>query len=177
MTAGVRSARQRAGPAARVAFTAAAGVVVAGAVDHGTLFPLLFTPLGPTAYQLASRPADETSRAATAATAHAIGAGAGLLALWAFGLWTAPNVVVAGHPTLMRVGACGLALGLTLLILELLQRHHAPAGATALVVALGIAAPWRHLFGLLGGLAIVIALTWAISVLLRSLRQRRRRAK
>jgi hypothetical protein len=78
--------------------------------------------------------------------------------LAAFGLWAHAGVSTVGHPTLRQAAAAGCAVGATLAVLELTDTHHAPAAATALLVASGDAHPGRPLFGLLVGLAAVIAL-------------------
>jgi hypothetical protein len=49
-------------------------------------------------------------------------------------------------------------VGLTLFLLHVLDGHHAPAAATALLIASGIARPGPPLYGLLTGLALVLAI-------------------
>lgn len=58
----------------------------------------------------------------------------------------------------LRAAVIGHAVGATLGILELTNTHHAPAASTALLVATGLARPGAPLYGLLIGLAGVIAL-------------------
>lgn len=147
---------RRAKRAARVAIPAAGAVAVVAAVDHVVAFPLLFASIGPTAYQLFYDPGHEQSKVARAGTAHLVAALAGLAGLAAFGLFFAPSALTSGHVTPMRIGAVAVGLALTLAVLELLDAHHAPAGATNLLVTTGIAGPWTPFAGLLGGVALLL---------------------
>jgi hypothetical protein len=66
-------------------------------------------------------------------------------------------VSATGSPTIAQVAAAAVAAGGTVLVLEVLGSHHAPAAATALLVATGLAKPGAPLTGLVLGLAVVIA--------------------
>jgi hypothetical protein len=118
----------------------------------------LTAALGPTAYVLLAHPRSITSRLRNAVVGQVVGVLAGLVGLAMFGLWSAPSIVETHHESLPQVGSQAVAVALTLLVLTLADAHHAPAGATALLVASGIARPGPELFGLLIGLAIVLAL-------------------
>ena len=48
-------------------------------------------------------------------------------------------------------------MGLTLLVLELIEAPHPPAAATALLITAGIARPGPPLYGMLVGLLLLIA--------------------
>jgi hypothetical protein len=140
--------------------TVASGTLVLVALgDHFLSFPLIFTALGPTAYQLCFQPDQETSRLRNAVVGHSVAILSGMAALAIFGLWSAPPLVLTGPASLGRVGAVGVAIAATLLILEVTRRHHAPAGTTALLIATGLASPGRRLVGLCLGLLTVIVLT------------------
>lgn len=128
---------------------------VAGASGIGGTW--LTTSLGPTAYVLLAHPRSVTSRLRNGVLGHATGVLVGLAALAAFGLWDAPSVAETHQESLPQVGAQAAAIAVTLLVLTLIDAHHAPAGATALLVASGIARPGPALAGLLIGLAIVLA--------------------
>jgi hypothetical protein len=131
-------------------------LAVAGAVGRGLEWVTLTATLGPTGYVFAAHPEQEGSRRRNAIVGHAAAVACGLAMLAAFGLWSAPSITQVGYPTWQHVGAGALAAGLTVLALELLDAHHAPAAATALLVATGLAKPGKPLFGLLVGLAVVI---------------------
>lgn len=133
-------------------------VAAAGAVGHWLAWPLLVSSIGPTAYMFAAHPASENARFRNALVGHAVAVGVGLGALAAFGLWRHPSVSTTGSPTFPQVAAAALAAGATVLILELVGTHHAPAAATALLVATGLAKPGPPLVGLVLGLAVVIVL-------------------
>ncbi len=68
----------------------------------------------------------------------------------------ASSVSQTGRETLAQIGAQVLAVGVTVAVLTILNAHHAPAGASALLVASGIARPGPPLFGLVLGLGVVL---------------------
>ncbi|MGH9103226.1 MAG: HPP family protein [Acidimicrobiales bacterium] len=148
----------RLGFALRLGVLGAGALVAVGLVDHFSNWPVLTTALGPTAYVLIAHPRSETARARNAVVGHAVGIGAALASLAVFGLWSAPSTYRIGHASLAQAGAAAMAIGLTLALLHLLRTHHAPAAATTLLVATGLARFGRPLAGLVVGLAIVIAL-------------------
>jgi len=137
---------------------AAVGVAghLAGSTPLGGTW--LTTTLGPTAYVLLAHPRSITSRLRNALIGHTTGIAAALAALGAFGLWNAPSIAETHQESYAQLGAQAVALGLTLFVLTLLDAHHAPSGATAMLVASGIAAPGPGLTGLILGLLIVLAL-------------------
>lgn len=136
------------------------GVLIgaAGVAAHFQGWPWLQTTLGPTVYVFVAHPHSESARLHNAIGGHAVAIGAGLFSLAVFGLWHHPSVPATHHTLLTQMGASALALALTLFFLELLDVHHAPAGATALLISTGIARPYHPLYGLILGLALVIAL-------------------
>lgn len=139
-----------------------AGVLIAlvGLAAHEQGWPWLTSSLGPTAYVFLAHPQSETSKLGNALIGHGIAIACGLFSLAVFGLWTHPSIPDQhGHTTLTQLAACAVAIGLTLGLLELLNKHHAPAGATTLLIATGISRPYTPLYGLLIGLGVVIALS------------------
>jgi hypothetical protein len=80
-----------------------------------------------------------------------------------FGLWHEPSVIQLGHTTSAQVAAAALAVALTVASLEIIGTHHAPAAATSLLIATGLARPGRPLYGLLLGLVIVLVLAPALA--------------
>ena len=121
-------------------------------------WPLLTATLGPTLYVFLAHPQSETSRVRSAVIGHGTAVALGLAALAAFGLWTHPASAVLGHSSLRQAGAAAVAVGCTLAVLQLTRSHHAPAAATAILVATGLARPGLPLFGLVVGLAGVVIL-------------------
>jgi hypothetical protein len=68
---------------------------------------------------------------------HAVALLAGYACLAAFGLRSAGPALSAGV-TLARMGAAAVSLAVTAAVLLLVRRPHAPAGATTLIVSLGL---------------------------------------
>jgi CBS-domain-containing membrane protein len=108
-----------------------------------TRAPFVFPSLGPTAFLFFYTPLAATAAPRNALIGHLIGAVAGYLALVVFGLTDAGPAVTAGV-TLPRVLAAGLSLGLTSGLMVLCRAPHPPAGATTLIISLGILTqPWQ----------------------------------
>lgn len=111
------------------------GVMAAAALVTGA--PLVFPSLGPTAFLLFSSPLLPTASPRNTLIGHLVGVLAGYLSLVVFGLSGAAPALGAGV-TPGRVGAAALSLGLTSGVMVLLRAAHPPAGATTLIVSLGI---------------------------------------
>ncbi|MFG2681140.1 HPP family protein [Streptomyces sp. NPDC048392] len=127
----------------------------------------LTTTIGPTAYVLLAHPGTVGPRLRHAVLAHASAVGVGLACLAAFGLWNHPSIVVRQHDTTTQILAQAIAVGVTLLLLHVLNAPHPPAAATALLITSGISRPGPPLYGMLTGLSLVLAvaslLTWVTS--------------
>ncbi len=135
--------------------------VLVGAVGLAGRFlawPLLTSTIGPTAYVFAAHPDTEAARFRNALAGHGVAFLCGFAALVAFGLTRYPSISTTGSPSLRQVGAAVTGVGVTVVLLELLGSHHAPAAATTLLITTGLAKPGAPLIGLAVGLAIVIAL-------------------
>jgi len=105
--------------------------------------PFIFPSLGPTAFLLFYTPMQVTACPRNTLAGHAIGAAAGYLALVVFGLTDAGPALATGV-TASRVGAAALSLGLTSGVMVWARVPHPPAGATTLIVSLGILTkPWQ----------------------------------
>lgn len=99
--------------------------------------PFIFPSLGPTAFLLFYTPMLPAASPRNTLIGHAIGAAAGYLALVVFGLTDRGPALVEGV-TWGRVGAAALSLGLTSGAMVWARSPHPPAGATTLIVSLGI---------------------------------------
>ncbi|MFF9408086.1 HPP family protein [Streptomyces anandii] len=145
---------------------ALSALLLAGVSSVGHLigWVALTTTLGPTAYLLLAHPQSVTSRLRSAVTGHTVAVGVGLACLAAFGLWSHTSVAEEHRATAAQTGAQALAVGLTLFLLHVLDAHHAPAAATALLITSGITRPGPPLYGLLVGLALVLAIAPLLSV-------------
>ncbi|MBX7161828.1 MAG: HPP family protein [Acidimicrobiia bacterium] len=105
--------------------------------------PFIFPSLGPTAFLVFYTPMAPPACPRNTICGHAIGAAAGYLSLVVFGLTNAPPALTTSV-TWDRVGAAALSLGLTAGVMVWLGVPHPPAGATTLIVSLGIlATPWK----------------------------------
>lgn len=99
--------------------------------------PFIFPSLGPTAFLFFYTPTAPAASPRNAFIGHLAGAAAGWLGLAVFGLRDAGPALVVGV-NWPRVLAAGLSLGLTSGVMVLLRAPHPPAGATTLIVSLGL---------------------------------------
>ncbi|WP_051707525.1 MULTISPECIES: HPP family protein [unclassified Streptomyces] len=129
-----------------------------GAIGQSIGWVALTTTLGPTAYLLLAHPDSVGARLRSAVVGHACAIACGLACLAVFGLWSHPSIAAQHSDTARQIGAEALAVGLTLFFLHLFDSHHPPAAATALLIASGISRPGPPLYGMLVGLALVLAL-------------------
>jgi CBS-domain-containing membrane protein len=111
------------------------GLMAAAAWITGA--PFVFPSLGPTAFLLFYTPVQPAASPRNTVAGHLIGVGAGYLALALFGLLDAPPAL-ATSVTTARVAASALSLGLTSGAMVWAKVPHPPAGATTLIVSLGI---------------------------------------
>ena len=117
------------------------GLMATAAVATGS--PLIFPSLGPTAFLLFYTPLAPAASPRNTLGGHLIGVLAGYLALAVFGLLDTPFQPGTSVPP-GRIGAAALSLGLTSGAMVWAKVPHPPAGATTLIVALGIMRePWQ----------------------------------
>ncbi len=112
-------------------------IAVLSAVAWATDQPFIFPSLGPTAFLLFYTPTSPAASPRNTIIGHAVGVGAGYLALVVFGLTNDPPAL-ASAVTGGRIGAAALSLALTSAVMVWLRAPHPPAGATTLIVSLGI---------------------------------------
>jgi CBS-domain-containing membrane protein len=99
--------------------------------------PFVFPSLGPTAFLFFYTPMLPTASPRNALIGHLIGALVGFGCLVAFGLQDEGPSTAVGV-TWQRVMAAGLSLGLTSGLMVLFNAAHPPAGATTLIISLGV---------------------------------------
>jgi CBS-domain-containing membrane protein len=99
--------------------------------------PFIFPSLGPTAFLFFVTPTAPTASPRNTLIGHAVGIGCGYGALLLLGLQSAPPATVAGVDG-SRVLAAALSLAATGALMVLLRAAHPPAGATTLIISLGI---------------------------------------
>ena len=127
-----------------------------GALAMATRQPLIFPPLGPTALLMFATPRLPTAAPRNAFVGHLVGMTVGWASLWAFGLLGEPSALLAGF-TLPRVGAAAFSLGLTGAITSR-WAPHPPAGATTLIISLGVLARPTQLAALMAAVVLLIGL-------------------
>jgi len=99
--------------------------------------PLLFPSLGATAFLLFETPMAEVSSPRNTIIGHYVGGAVAFFWLFVFGLLDQPTALEAGFSE-ARWLAVALSLSFTGLLLRLLRAAHPPAGATTVIVALGL---------------------------------------
>jgi CBS domain-containing membrane protein len=124
--------------------------------------PFVFPSLGPTAFLLFYTPDAPSASPRNTFFGHLIGALAGYLALAVFGLLHAGPAFTTGVSA-ARVGAAALSLGLTAGFMVWLQVPHPPAGATTLIVSLGLLTQLGQLTVLMTAVVLLLAQGYVIN--------------
>lgn len=99
--------------------------------------PWLFPSLGPTVFIQAVTPHEPGARIWNTIVGHAMGLGAGLVALFAFGAQYTPAVMSGEILSMQRAAATALAVSVTVGLQSVLNAQHPPAAATTMLVTLG----------------------------------------
>jgi CBS-domain-containing membrane protein len=107
-------------------------------VAWGTANPFVFPSLGPTAFLLFYQPLAAASSPRNTIAGHLIGILAGYGSLVVFGLTNLAPASSSGGITVAQVGAAALSLAATSGVMVWCRVPHPPAGATTLIVSLGI---------------------------------------
>jgi hypothetical protein len=140
-------------------------LAVAGLVGLLLKQPWLFPSLGPTVMLFFESPRERSARPLNTIAGHLIGLVIGYACYLALGLNGAPPAPVGGlTPAYVAAGA--LSVALTTVVLTLLALPHPPAGATTLLVSLGILAKPIDLLDVAGAVVLITVLGWALNRLL-----------
>lgn len=129
---------------------------------HLAAAPLIFPSLGPTAYLMFTQPQARVSSPRNTVLGHAIGALAGWGSLALFGLIGEPSAL-QDAVTWARVGAAALSLGASAGAMVLTRTQHPPAGATTLIVSLGLMTGTGQLVALMMAVALLVVQAWTIN--------------
>lgn len=130
------------------------GLMATAALVSGQ--PFVFPSLGPTAFLFFYAPLSASASPRNAILGHLVGACAGWVSLAAFGLLDAGPALATGvDPS--RVGAAALSLGLTSGLMVLLRVPHPPAGATTLIISLGILRTPVQIVVLMSAVVLLVA--------------------
>jgi CBS-domain-containing membrane protein len=124
--------------------------------------PFVFPSLGPTAFLLFYTPTLPTASPRNTLCGHLIGAASGYASLAVFGLLDAGPAILVGV-SWSRVGAAALSLALTSGLMVWLKVPHPPAGATTLIVSLGLIASVPKLGVLMLGVLLLVVQGFAIN--------------
>lgn len=124
--------------------------------------PLLFPSLGPTAFLFFESPMSSGASPRNTLIGHFVAVVAGGISLAIFGLLDDPSVLVEGV-TLARVGAAALSVALVGAVLLLLRASHPPAGATVLIVSLGLLKTPGEMLALMAGVVILTVVGWLLN--------------
>jgi CBS-domain-containing membrane protein len=124
--------------------------------------PFIFPSLGPTAFLLFYTPMLAAASPRNTLGGHLIGAAAGYLALVVFGLTDNAPALVEGVGA-GRVGAAAQSLGLTSGAMVWARVPHPPAGATTLIVSLGILREPDQLVVLMIAVALLVVQGYVIN--------------
>ena len=119
-------------------------IALLAAVAMVSRTPFVFPSLGPTAFLFFFTPRAPAASPRHTIYGHAIGIACGYGALWLFGLQHAPPAMATGVSA-ARIGAAALSLASTGASMILLKAAHPPAGATTLIISLGIVTRPFHL--------------------------------
>jgi CBS domain-containing membrane protein len=130
--------------AAYVALNSFVTIALLTALALLTQSPFVFPSLGPTAYLFFFTPLAESASPRNAVLGHAIGLLCGFFAYTVTGMHPFPQGF-SGEVYWPRILASALALALTGAIMVLLRVNHPPAGATTMIVSLGILAKVGYL--------------------------------
>ena len=127
-----------------------------------TRSPFIFPSLGPTAFLFFYTPRAPSASPRNTLIGHTIGVLAGYFSLVVTGL-TAAGPALAVGVSWPRVIAAALSLGLTAGLMVLFKSPHPPAGATTLIISLGILTkPWQLVL-LLIAVVLLTAQAFAIN--------------
>jgi len=137
-------------------------IAIMSAVALITGAPFIFPSLGPTAFLLFYTPMLAASSPRNCLIGHGIGAASGYFALVVFGL-TDHGPALAEGVAWNRVGAAALSLGLTSGLMVWARSPHPPAGATTLIVSLGILHRPSDLAILMVAVALLVVQAYVIN--------------
>jgi CBS-domain-containing membrane protein len=140
-------------------------LAVSGCVGLLLHQPWLFPSLGPTVMLFFETPDQPSARPVNTLVGHLVGIAVGLGCLAGFGLLGQPSAPVGGLTT-GYVAAGALSVAGTTLILTLLRRPHPPAGASTLIVSLGILTTPVQIASMVGAIVLVTVLGWGLNLIL-----------
>ncbi len=112
-------------------------ILAAGAISLVLRMPLLFTSLGPTAYEMVERPTSRSAKTYNVIVGHMLGLAAGFCSLWVLNAWNAPKVAAAGFVSSARLWSAVLAVVVTTIAALAMKASQPASLSTTLLVSLG----------------------------------------
>ncbi|MUK03068.1 HPP family protein [Vibrio cholerae] len=140
-------------------------LAASGAIGLALQAPWLFPSLGPTVMLFFESPQEQSSRPSNALIGHGVGLLAGTACLYGFGLQNDPSVPAGGLTTAHLI-AGALSVAMTTLVLTWAKKPHPPAGATTLIVSLGILTNPLQLLSMAGAIIFITVLGWGLNAIL-----------
>jgi CBS-domain-containing membrane protein len=140
-------------------------LALCGAVGLAVKQPWLFPSLGPTAMLFFESPREKPAQPANALIGHVVGIAVGWAMLTLFHLDPLPPAPVGGLTT-GYVLAGALSVAVTSLILIGIGRPHPPAGASTLIVSLGILTTPAQLGTMALAVLLLTAAGWGLNAAL-----------
>ncbi|MCM3612979.1 HPP family protein [Microbacterium enclense] len=159
---GTRLRRRRGGAAVYAGSLSLVVLALAGAVGLATRQPWLFPSLGPTVMLFFESPENASSRPRNALVGHGVGLVVGAACFYALGLNGQPPVP-SGGLTASYLVAGALSVAITTAVLTLLKTPHPPAGATTLIVSLGILTQPTQLAAMAGAIVLITVAGWGLN--------------
>ena len=132
-------------------------ILAVGAAGWAAHMPLIFTSLGPTAYELMEKPDSPSAKVYNIIVGHLAALGAGFLSLWILNAWGAPKVSAAEFVSSQRLWASVLAVVITTAATLALKASQPAALSTTLLVSLGSMQTGRDALAIIIGVLILTA--------------------
>jgi len=122
----------------------------------------VFPSLGATAFLFFETPMAEVASIRNTVIGHTVGALVAFFWLEVFGLVGDPSAIETGF-TADRVACIALSLAFTGGILRLLRAAHPPAGATTVIVSIGLLTTGDELAVLMAGVILLSLAAWCLN--------------
>ena len=161
----VRGHPHRLGAAAYAGVLSAVSLAVPGVVGLVSHQPWLFPSLGPTVMLFFESPEQPSARPINTLVGHGVGIAAGVLCLAVFGLNGRPPAPVAGLSA-GYVAAAVTSVAITTIVLTLVKLPHPPAGASTLIVSLGILSSASEILTMAGAVVLITVIGWGMNIVL-----------
>jgi CBS domain-containing membrane protein len=122
-----------------------------------TDLPLLFPPLGPSAFILFYTPMSKSACPRNVILSHSMAVVAGLFSVWCAGnIFPEANLTDMAVMNWCRVLAIASSIGIISILMVTVDCVHPPAAATALIAAMGYIENAVQVLGLIGAVALLV---------------------